>query len=140
MKKVMLIGETRVGKSSLIQALSGEDYSSHRAMAVEYCGQFINIPGEFLENSRFYHVLISTSAECEILALVQDATRTSSLFPPLFASMFNRKIIGVVTKTDAPDADIERGERLLRNAGVKEIVAVSSKTGAGLDLLRSMLL
>lgn len=139
MKKMMLIGETFVGKSSLIRELSGAEYTSHRAMAVEYCGQFINTPGEFLENRRFYHALITSSADCDILALVQDASRKNSLFPPLFASMFNRKVLGVVSKLDAPEANAGRAQLFLRNAGVKDIVLTSSKTGEGLDILRQML-
>lgn len=140
MKKMMLIGETLVGKSSLVRELSGKEYSSHRAMAVEYCGQFINTPGEFLENSRFYHALITSSADCDILALVQDATRRNSLFPPLFASMFNRQVIGVVSKQDSREANTKLARVFLHNAGVKDIVLTSSKTGDGLDILRQMLL
>ncbi|WP_147820292.1 EutP/PduV family microcompartment system protein [Salidesulfovibrio onnuriiensis] len=139
MKKMMFIGETRVGKSSLIRALSGEEFSSHRAMAVEYFGQYINTPGEFLENSWFYNALITSSADCDILAMVQDATRSSSLFPPLFAPIFNRKVVGVITKVDDPAANTERAERFLNSAGAREVVHTSVRTGTGLDTLREML-
>ncbi|PHR28801.1 MAG: ethanolamine utilization protein EutP [Desulfotalea sp.] len=139
-KKMMFVGETRVGKSSLIRALSGREYRSHRAMAVEYCGQFINTPGEFLENRRFYHALITASIDCDILALVQDSTRNNSLFPPLFASMFNRKIIGIISKVDATGANTNRAELFLKNAGIKEIILSSSHTETGLDSLRQLLL
>jgi ethanolamine utilization protein EutP len=140
MKKMMFIGETRVGKSSLIRELSGENFTSHRAMAVEYHGQFINTPGEFIENRRFYHALITSSADCDILVLVQDATRNNSLFPPLFASMFNRRVIGIISKIDVPEVNIERSRLFLQNAGTREIILTSSKTGEGLDILRQMLL
>lgn len=139
MKRVMLIGETRVGKSSLIRALSGEEFFSRRALAVEYFGQFINTPGEFLETRSFYHALITSSADCDILLMVQDATRPSSLFPPLFAPIFNRKAVGVISKMDSSAANPERAERFLRNAGVGEIVPTSVRTGEGLDRLRTML-
>ncbi|CCO23647.1 EutP/PduV family microcompartment system protein [Maridesulfovibrio hydrothermalis] len=139
MKKMMLVGETRSGKSSLIKALSDGEYIPRRAMAVEYYGQFINTPGEFLENSRFYHALITSSADCQILALVLDATRKSSLFPPLFVSMFNRKIVGVVTNINASTADVGRAEQFLRSAGAKVVVCVCAESGEGLDSLREML-
>ena len=133
---MMLIGETGAGKSALIRALSGGDFSPRKAMAVEFCGQFINTPGEFLENRRFYPALITTAADCDILAMLQDAARKSSLFPPKFAVIFNRKVVGVVTKVDTAGADVQRAERFLRNAGASEIIPVSVKTGFGLDALR----
>ena len=105
-------------------------------MAVEYCGPFINTPGEFLENRRFYPALITTAAECDIVLMLQDATRGSSLFPPQFAIMFNRTVQGVVTNADADKANAERAERFLRNAGVREILRVGLKTGMGLEALR----
>ena len=136
----MLIGETFVGKSSLINALSDAEYTPHRAMAIEYFGQFINTPGEFLENRRFYHALITASVDCDILAFVQDASRNNSLFPPLFASIFNRNVIGIVSKIDIENVNLDRAEHFLRNSGVKKIVHASSKTGEGLSLLRQILL
>lgn len=139
MKKVMLIGETRAGKSSLIRALSGIDFRSHRAMAVEYVSDFINTPGEFLENSWFYHALITSSADCDIVLMVQDATRNTSLFPPLFAPIFNRPVIGVISKMDLPNAIPERAERFLRNAGARTIVPLSVEDETSLDALRGML-
>ena len=139
-KRMMLIGETGAGKSALIQALTGQSCSPSRSMAVTFCGQFINTPGEFLENRRFYRALITTAADCDILAMLQDATRRASLFPPKFAAMFNRRVLGVVTKADGDAADVERAERFLRNAGAVDILRWCTKTGEGLDALRAMLL
>ncbi|WP_415713998.1 EutP/PduV family microcompartment system protein [Maridesulfovibrio sp.] len=135
MKKTMFVGETRCGKSSLIKVLSGESYSPRRAMAVEHFGPFINTPGEFLENSWFYHALITSSADCQVLAIVQDATRRASLIPPLFTSMFNRRVIGLVSKIDAPSADPVLAERFLRQAGAKGIIRTSCVTGEGIEQL-----
>jgi len=132
-KKTMFVGETRSGKSSLIKALSGESYSPRRAMAVEFIGPFINTPGEFLENSWFYSALITSSADCEVLAVVQDSTRRTSLFPPLFVSMFNRRVIGLVSKVDDPNSNPALAERFLRQAGAKEIIRTSTVTGEGVE-------
>ncbi|SKA72140.1 EutP/PduV family microcompartment system protein [Desulfobaculum bizertense] len=139
MEKMLLAGETGVGKSDLIRTLSGLDFRSRRAMAVEFCGQFINTPGEFLENPRFYPALITSAADCTILALVQDATRKTSQFPPMFVPMFNRKVIGIVTRIEREGANRKLAERFLRNAGVKDIYFVSCETGVGLDALRELL-
>lgn len=136
MASIMLIGETGSGKSNLIRALSDGRIIPRKLMAVDYCGPFINTPGEFLENRRFYPALITSAAECDIVLMLQDATRGSSLFPPHFAIMFNRTVQGVVTNADADTANAERAERFLRNAGVREILRVGFKTGMGLEALR----
>jgi len=138
-KKMMLIGESGVGKTTLIQVLSGEDFSARKTMAVEFTGRFIDTPGEFLENRRFYPALITSSADCDVVAMVQDATRISSLFPPQFSTIFTRKVIGIVTKVDVEGCNVERAERFLENAGVKEIIRSSSKANIGLDILQDML-
>ena len=139
MKRLMLVGETGAGKRSFIRALSGGELPPRLPMSVEFHGSFINTPGEFLENRRFYRYLITASADCDMVAFLQDATRRASLFNPLFASSFNRKLLGIVSKTDAEGADPERAERLLRNAGAKDIIRVSVHTGDGLDALRALL-
>ena len=72
--------------------------------------------------------------------MIQDATRSTCLFPPQFAAMFNRNVVGVMTKTDASEANPERAERFLRSAGARQIVPVSARTGAGLDALRALFL
>lgn len=138
-KKMMFVGESFSGKSSLIRLLSAEQYHPRRGMAVEYHGPFINTPGEFLENRRFYQALITSSTDCDILAFVQDATRTSSLFPPLFASMFNRRVVGIVSKVDHSSANIERARKFLANAGVKELFCLSIVSGEGIRDIQKML-
>lgn len=139
MKKTMLMGETGAGKASLIRALSGGQAACGRAMAVEYCGDFINTPGEFLENRRFYTSLITAAADCQILLLLQDSTKNTSLFPPQFAAMFNRTVIGVISKIDEPSARPELAERFLHSAGARSFIRVSAKTGAGLEELKAIL-
>lgn len=139
MKRVMLIGENGAGKSALISALTGDSIRSHKAMAVEYVGRFINTPGEFLENRRFYRALITTSAECDTLLLVQNATRNTSLFPPQFATMFNRRIIGVISDAMAENAHPEKAERFLQSAGAAECIRVNVASGEGLEALQGLL-
>lgn len=139
MKKTMLMGETGAGKSSLIRALAGGGVRSGRALAVEYVGDFINTPGEFLENRRFYTALITAAVDCEILLMLQDSTRNTSLFPPRFAAMFNRRVIGVITKIDLPSSRPDLAERFLRSAGAREIAHVSAMSGEGVEDLKASL-
>lgn len=139
MKKTMLMGETGAGKSSLIRAVAGAGVRSGRALAVEYVDDFINTPGEFLENRRFYTALITAAADCEILLMLQDSTRNTSLFPPRFAAMFNRRVIGVITKIDLPSSRPDLAQRFLRSAGAREIARVSAASGEGVEDLKAAL-
>ena len=139
MMKVMLIGESGVGKTTLIQVLTGATFAAKKTQAVEFCGRFIDTPGEFLENRRFYPALITSSVDCDVVVMVQDATRNNSLFPPQFSTIFTRKVIGIVTKVDVEGCNVSLAERFLANAGVKEIVRVSSKTNVGLSELQEIL-
>ena len=139
MKRVMLIGETGSGKRELIRALSNGEYVPRRAMAAEYLGPFIHTPGEFLENRRFYRALITTSLECAALLFLHNASHHTSLFPPKFASIFNRRVIGIITGTDEPGADIALAERFLRNAGVCRIFPLRLADDADVDKLRVIL-
>lgn len=139
MLKTMLIGEWRSGKSSLIRALSQSDYAPRKALAVDFFRNFVNTPSEFLENRRFYSALITVSADCDVLIFVQDATRASCQIPPCFASMFNRHVIGVITKIDLPNANLSRARRFLQQAGVKEIFCVSLAQHTGIKELAARL-
>ncbi|MBR6673232.1 MAG: ethanolamine utilization protein EutP [Mailhella sp.] len=139
MPRIMLIGEWRSGKSTLIRTLSRSDYRPRKVFAVEHHGDFVNTPSEFLENRRWYPALITASAHCDTLIFVQDATRTTCQIAPALAAMFNRKVIGVITKTDLPEANVGRAERFLRNAGVREIFPVGLATGEGVAGLRHLL-
>ena len=139
MPRIMLIGEWHSGKSTLIRTLSRSDYRPRKVFAVDHHGDFVNTPSEFLENRRWYPALITASAHCDTLIFVQDATRSSCQIAPSLAAMFNRRVIGVITKIDLPEANVGRAERFLRNAAVREIHCVSLATGEGLPELRQVL-
>jgi len=136
MNKILLIGKTGSGKTSLIQGLKEQKLIYKKTQAITFDGIFVDSPGEFLENRRLYPALMTTSVRCNIVALVQDATGINSVFPPKFASMFKKRIIGVVTKIDKDSSDPERAEKFLRRAGAEEIIRTSAIDKTGLELLQ----
>jgi len=137
MNKILLIGKTGSGKTSLIQRLQGEDFIHRKTQAITFNGIFVDSPGEFLENRRLYPALMTSSVSCNMIALVQDATAINSVFPPEFASMFKKRVIGIVTKIDKESSFSERAEKFLQRAGADEIIRTSALEKTGLGLLRA---
>lgn len=140
MKKLLLIGKTRSGKTTLSQVLHGRALQYRKTQAVSYDGRIIDTPGEYMENRRYYSALLATSTQCDLVGLVQDGTARNSVFPPGFSSMFSKKVIGIVSKIDVESCDLARAVKFLRWAGAKEIIPISSVDRVGLSDLEQYLL
>lgn len=141
MKKVMLMGPTLAGKTTLLQRLHGKAQVYDKTQQVDYFDDAIDTPGEYLENRRLYNALITSSFDADIIALVQSATDEMSFYPPMFAGTFNQPVIGIVTKADlvSSQQEIDRAVEYLNNAGVETIFILSSITGSGMDELADYL-
>lgn len=139
MKKTMLIGENGSGKEALISLLLDKPIEIRRTMAVEYYDFLINTPSEFLENKSFFRSLITASVDCEILLMVISDQHRTSLFPPKFAPLFNKTVIGIITQSDECNGNSERAELFLHNTGVIDILRVNIKTGKGIEILKERL-
>ena len=70
MKRTLLIGKTGVGKTTLIQRLTGDDLSYRKTQMVEYHLNFIDTPGEYLEHREFYRALIVTAADADYIGMM----------------------------------------------------------------------
>lgn len=141
MKKCILIGSVGCGKTTLSQALTGSEISYHKTQAVSIWGdRILDTPGEYLDRRPFAGALMLTSAEAELVILVQSATDPRCMFSPCYAGSFAKDVIGVVTKIDAAtDTMIREAEVKLEMAGAMRIYRVSSITGEGLeDLLEEL--
>lgn len=140
--RFMLMGGVGAGKTTLLYALENKELATIRkTQMVDYSGWGIDTPGEFAEMGHWRRILVSVSFDAQLIVAVQDATRTEPFFPPHFFLTFPQKTIGVVTKTDAPQAKPECAAELLRRAGVTgEIYSVSAVTGCGISKLRDYLL
>ena len=139
MKKLLLIGKTGSGKTTLSQALQGLTIIYRKTQAVSYSPCIIDTPGEFVENRRYYSALLASAAACDLVGLVQDGTLGNSVFPPKFASMFNKKVIGIISKTEHKLCNVARAEKFLRWAGAEEIIHTSSLTRSGISELQEYL-
>ena len=132
MRKLILIGRSEAGKSTLIQALRGEDIHYHKTQYVDYTEHIIDTPGEYAQEHRLGGALVVYSHEADVVGLVLSATEPYSLYPPCIVGMSTRPVIGIVTKCDHKNADIGQAERWLTLAGCKRIFRTSSYNNEGI--------
>ncbi len=132
MKKMMLVGRSECGKTTLRQALKGDTIHYHKTQYINHFDVIIDTPGEYAENGTLGRALALYSYEADVVALLINATEPYSLFPPCVTAVSCRPVIGIVTQIDACEADAARAENWLRLAGCKDIFRVSSYTGEGI--------
>lgn len=133
MKKLILIGRSESGKSTLIQALRGENLHYHKTQYVGYGDFIIDTPGEYAEDKHLGGALAVYSYEADVIGLVLSATEPYSLFPPCIVGLATRPVIGIVTKCDHTFADAPQAERWLRLAGCETVFFTSSYDRKGID-------
>lgn len=119
MKKIVLMGRSEAGKTTLTQALKGEKIRYHKTQYVNYFDVIIDTPGEYAQTKNLGYALALYSYEADVVGLLMSATEPYSLYPPNITCMVNREVVGIVTKIDDPGADVERADRWLRLTGCK---------------------
>ena len=132
MRKIMLFGRVGAGKTTLRQALLGEEIKYDKTQYVNYLDTVIDTPGEYTELRQTSGALALYSYEADVVGLVLSANEPYSIFSPCITSLVNREVIGIISGIDKPDANVERVRRWLTLAGCKKIFPVSALTGEGL--------
>ena len=135
----MLFGRVAAGKTTLTQALRGEEIKYYKTQYVNYLDTVIDTPGEYTERRETSGALALYAYEADIVGLVLSANEPYSIFSPCLTSMVNREAIGIITGIDKPDANVERVRSWLQLAGCKKIFPVSSITGEGIAELAAYL-
>ncbi len=135
--KIMLIGASAAGKTTLIQRLSDEEIKYDKTQAVEYIGNFIDTPGEYMQQRGYWGSLTVTSHDAEIIGLVHDSTSEDCWFSGGTASKFEKPVVGIITKIDHEDSNPKQSRSYLELAGCRDenIFEVSSYTGEGISEL-----
>ncbi len=133
MKKLILVGRSEAGKTTLKQALSGERVEYYKTQYIHYNDVLIDTPGEYAQTRHLGYALALYAYEADVVGLLVSATEPYTLFPPNITCMVNREVIGIVTKINDPKANIPMATSWLKNAGCDRIFYVDSKTGEGVD-------
>lgn len=140
MKKIMVIGAINSGKTSLLMALHGESGQASKTQTIKYKSFTIDTPGEYIENPRMYSALMSTSLEAKCIMFTQDSTSNKTIFPPKFARAFTIMTVGVITKIDHQQSDINKSLEFINQLGLKgPIFKVSAFTGEGIKELKNFI-
>lgn len=138
----MLIGKIGCGKTTLCQRLFYEDPHYQKTQSIEVVGNTaIDTPGEYIERKVFYRALIVTAVEADMILALHDASDSQWSFSPRMNTMFNRPIVGVLTKIDkcvGPER-LDYLEDLMHQLGAERVFRVNSISGEGVDELRSFL-
>lgn len=139
MKKLILIGRSESGKTTLKQALSKEKIQYYKTQYIQYDEILIDTPGEYAQTHHLGYALALYAYEADVVGLLVAATESYCLFPPNITCMVNRDVIGIVTKINDPKANSPLAELWLRNSGCRNIFFVDSVTGQGVDQILAYL-
>ena len=115
------MGRVAAGKTTLTQALKGEQLHYCKTQYINYTDTIIDTPGEYTEVHTLSAALGVYSYEADVVGLILSATEPYSLYPPCIVGMATRPVIGIVTKCDHEHANPEQAKRWLEIAGCKKI-------------------
>ncbi len=132
----MLVGSVGCGKTTLSQRLRDEDLVHTKTQTLVWEDNLLDTPGEYVDHGSFKNALLVASYEADAVLMLDAATDDGSRLPPMFASLFNLPVLGVVTKTDISSQDqIGQARSRLDLAGAHELVEVSAVSGQGIPYL-----
>ncbi len=139
MKKLFLMGRSEAGKTSLTQALKGEELHYVKTQYTSSEDNTIDSPGEYAESKSFSVGLACFSFEADVVAVVQAADEPFNLFSASLRSFILRPLIGIITKIDSPYANIPMVRQWMMNAGCERIFLINNVNREGIGELISYL-
>lgn len=140
-KRVMVIGPTRCGKTTLVNELNNYDGPLRKTQDTIYGEKTIDVPSSYVAIPWMYKHLIATAqnAASHILLLV-DQSNPVEIYSPGFAKIFNCPVIGVITKCDLKPENERVCLRQLKQIGVAEpYFKISIPEGIGIEALKAFI-
>lgn len=140
-KRIMVIGPTQAGKSTLVNVLNDTERPLKKTQDVIYGKNTMDTPGSYIENASMYRYLIATAQTASSVLLLINAFRPIDVYPPCFAQTFTCPVIGVITKIDLAPENVSLCRQQLKRIGVSEpCFEISLKDKTGVEALKSYLL
>ena len=135
-RKIILVGRSRCGKTTLIRRLHNLDMQYLKTQSIEAWADAIDTPGEYTDTPFFSRgAAITPAYDADIVCFCHDCGNDICRLPQMFSMSFARPVIGIVTKADTEDTPTEQAVTFLENAGARHIVITSALTGRGIEEL-----
>ncbi|OOB80561.1 MAG: ethanolamine utilization protein EutP [Epulopiscium sp. Nuni2H_MBin003] len=133
--RVIFIGKTGCGKTTLCQKLDELTIKYKKTQTVEIYNNAIDTPGEFLENKQYYSAIIVSAVDAEMVAVVADPTVDENFIPPSLAGTFNKEMIGIITKRSIVKDNtlLLKARNALEQAGSSQIFEVDTIYDVGVE-------
>jgi ethanolamine utilization protein EutP len=139
-KRIMVIGPSRCGKTTLVNVLNDYDGPLKRTQDLIYGKNTIDVPGSYIENAWMYKHIIAAAQDASYVIILIDQSKCTEIYPHGFAKSFTSKVIGVITKSDLMPENEEKCLRQLKKIGVVEpYFHISFSMGTGIDALKKYL-
>ena len=132
MRKIILVGRSEAGKTTLTQALRRDTITYHKTQYVNRFDVIIDTPGEYIQTKNLGNALAMYTFEADVVGILVSAREPYSLFPPAVTPVCNRDVVGIITQINNKGADVAQARRWLELAGCRTIFEVDSKTGEGI--------
>ncbi len=140
-KRIMVVGPTQSGKSTLTNILNASSRPLKKTQDVIYGSNTIDTPGSYLENASMYKYLIATAQGASHVIMLVDQARPTEVYPPGFAKSFTCPVIGVITKIDLAPENSGLCLQQLKRIGISEpYFRVSLTDHTGVKALRDYLI
>lgn len=139
-KRIMIIGPSKCGKTTLANALNGYDGPLRRTPDLIYGKNTMDVPGAYIENAWMYKHIIAAAQDASKVLLLIDQSSCTEIYSPGFAKSFRCPVIGVITKCDMKPENEDICLRQLKKIGVEEpYFHISFTEGTGIDALLTYL-
>ncbi len=138
-RRLMLVGRSEAGKTTLTQALRNRPIEYEKTQYVSMDDLLIDTPGEYIQTKNLGTALAIYSYEADVIGLLLDATEPYSLYSPNITCMTTKEVIGIITKIDHKKANVQNAEKWLKLAGCKKIFKVNSPANQGIDEIKRYL-
>ncbi len=140
MRKLILAGRSEAGKTSLTQALKGEDVHYVKTQYTKTWDITIDTPGEYAESKEHVGIALGCFAfDSDVIGVLCAADEPYNLQEPAIQGVVNRPCIGIITKIDSPKANVPMVRQWLEDAGCGKIFLVNNKTREGIAELSEYL-